>query len=362
MIKPKIKVAIVSNSLAIGGAERFASLLSKMLDSEDIAVYNIIINDDVDFDYKGELYNLGRETRRKIVFFRKIEKGFLLYKYLKKNEIELIIDNRPRNHFLRELIATSIYGKRKKWFVIHSFNLKNYFPEPQFLSKKIYQKADQLICVSKAIESLVVEKFKFSNTRTIYNPFEISKIEGNEIDESEKFILFFGRFDEKVKNFDLMLDAFFKSEIYHFGYSLYLLGQGPDLAFIEAKIKELQLEKWVKIVAFKKNPYEYVSKARYTILTSHYEGFPMSVIESLAVGTPVVSVNCESGPNEIITSEFNGLLVDNHDVNAFAQALKQLIQDEELYQFCKNNALKSVAYLSAASIAIEWRNLILSNN
>lgn len=360
MINSKLKVAIVSNSLAIGGAERFASLLGKMLEDDTVEVHTIIINDVVDYDFDGTLYNLGKASKSKFSFVRKIEKGFLLYQYFKKNDIQLIIDNRPRNHFLREFIAMIIYGKRKKWFVIHSFNLRNYVPWPEFLSKKIYQKADHLICVSKAIETLVIEKFKFSNTVTIYNPYQISKIVSNEISASEKFILFFGRFDEKVKNFNLMLDAFFSSEIYHFGYSLYLMGEGPDESFIHGKIKELQLEKFVKIIPFKKNPFEYVSKARFTILTSHYEGFPMSLIESLAIGTPVVAVDCKSGPNEIIISGFNGLLVDNYHNKALAEAVKRMVHEEDLYQICKKNAVESVSHLTLESISAQWKNLLLS--
>jgi glycosyltransferase involved in cell wall biosynthesis len=44
------------------------------------------------------------------------------------------------------------------------------------------------------------------------------------------------------------------------------------------------------------NPFDIVQNARFTVLTSHYEGFPMSIVESLALGTPVVAVDCNSGP------------------------------------------------------------------
>ncbi|SNR73244.1 glycosyltransferase [Flavobacterium sp. ov086] len=362
MINSKIKIAIVSTSLATGGAERFASLLSKMLENDLVEVHNVIINDVVDYNYHGKLYNLGKLSEHRFSLYKKIKKGFLLHQYLKQNKIELIIDNRPRNHFLREIISNLIYRKRKKWFVIHSFNLKNYFPRPCFLSKKIYEKADKLICVSKEIEDLVVEKFNFSNTVTIYNPFEISELEiTNEVSESEKYILFFGRFNEKVKNFSLMLEAFLKSEIYNSGYSLYLLGEGPDLNFIQKKIRDLGLEKFVKIIPAKQNPYKYISKAKYTVLTSHFEGFPMSIIESLAIGIPVVSVNCKSGPKEIIQSEFNGLLVENYNSTLLAEAFKRMIYDEDFYRFCKNNTAKSVTHLSLESVGEQWKKLIFSN-
>jgi glycosyltransferase involved in cell wall biosynthesis len=54
---------------------------------------------------------------------------------------------------------------------------------------------------------------------------------------------------------------------------------------------------------FNSNPFDIVQNARFTVLTSHYEGFPMSMVESLALGTPVVTVDCNSGPREIVIDE-----------------------------------------------------------
>jgi glycosyltransferase involved in cell wall biosynthesis len=65
---------------------------------------------------------------------------------------------------------------------------------------------------------------------------------------------------------------------------------------------------------FNSNPFDIVQNARFTVLTSHYEGFPMSMVESLALGTPVVAVDCNSGPREIVIDEYNGLLVENYNV------------------------------------------------
>jgi len=363
MMKPKVNVAIISISLAKGGAERFASLLSKMIEAENIAVHNIIINDAVDFDYKGKLYNLGTAATSTFSVFKKIEKGYLLYKYLKNNDIDVIVDNRPRNHYVRELLTMLIYGSRKKIFVIHSFNLKNYFPSPQFLSQKLYRNASKLVCVSNEIEQSIRQKFNFWNTITIYNPFEVAEnVVAEKVSDQEKYILFFGRLDEKVKNFSLMLEAFSQSEIYKAGYCLYVLGEGPDLVFIQNKIKELELEPFIKILPFVKNPQQWVAKAKYTILTSRYEGFPMSLVESLALGTPVVAVDCKSGPKEIVKPEQNGLLVQNNNVQELSKAMKRMIEDEKLYNFCKKNASESVEHLSLDTISKQWKALILFDN
>jgi glycosyltransferase involved in cell wall biosynthesis len=85
-------------------------------------------------------------------------------------------------------------------------------------------------------------------------------------------------------------------------------------------------------------------------------------VESLAVGTPVISVDCETGPREIVQNKVNGLLVENHHPKALAEAMTLMITDENLYQNCKNNAQKSVEHLSLTTIAQLWQNLLKAND
>jgi glycosyltransferase involved in cell wall biosynthesis len=61
----------------------------------------------------------------------------------------------------------------------------------------------------------------------------------------------------------------------------------------------------------------------------------MSIVESLALGTPVVAVDCNSGPREIVIDEYNGLLVENYNVKNLAAAFNRMIVDRELYNICK---------------------------
>lgn len=66
---------------------------------------------------------------------------------------------------------------------------------------------------------------------------------------------------------------------------------------------------------------KYYSNAKVTVLTSLYEGFPNVLIEFIALGTPVVSFDCESGPSEIILDGKNGYLVKYLDIEEFTQKL-----------------------------------------
>ena len=355
----KNKIAIISFSLTGGGAERFSGLLSCILNDLGYEIHNIVINEEVDYDYCGPLYNLGKITKNSYFWSRKIRKGFLLNKYLNIHEIDIIIDNRSRNVFLRELLAKWIYGKRSVFYLVHSYNLNNYFPNSIFLAKMIYKQAEKLICVSKAIEDKVKEKYGFKNTITLYNPIDLSKL----IIEDPKeilgqYILFFGRLEEKSKNFSLMLEAFSISKIHEKGYQLLIMGDGPDTALILAKIEQFKLSNSVKRIPYQKNPFDYVKNAKFTLLTSHYEGFPMSIIESLALSTPVVAVNCNSGPAEVISNGFNGLLVENYNPNALAKAMNRLIEDEDLYHICKENAPKSIQHLSVENISKQWNQIL----
>ncbi len=88
----------------------------------------------------------------------------------------------------------------------------------------------------------------------------------------------------------------------------------------------------------------------------------MAIVESLALGTPVIAVDCNSGPREIIKHEQNGLLVENNNAHALSEAMKQFIEDVDLYNFCKFNAAKSVEHLSLSAISKQWEAVLFEQN
>ena len=83
----------------------------------------------------------------------------------------------------------------------------------------------------------------------------------------------------------------------------------------------------------------------------------MSIVESLACNTPVVSVDCESGPRELIRNNYNGLLVEK-SLEKFTDALDKMSSNKELLTICKNNCQESIEHLSFENIKKEWGNLI----
>lgn len=354
----KSKIAIISNSLGSGGAERFASVLGLMLERLGHEIHHVVIEDAVDYEYAGQLYNLGKACNNDGAFKRKINKGILLKRYLAAHQIDTVIDNRSRNIFIREVLARWIYARRKKIYIVHSFSLKEYFPASRFLARWLYKDANRLLCVSKAIETEIQKKYGLRNTATVYNPVHLPGTHKAPAENQDKYFLFFGRLDEKVKNFTLMLEAFSISHAYTKGLRLLIMGNGPDRDFIQKEIAKWNLQPHVTLVPFQNDPYGFVENAQFTILTSRHEGFPMAIIESLALGTPVISVDCQSGPAEIIQNGQNGLLVRNHDAHELAHAIATFAEEGNLYDICKQNAAASVAHLSVENISRQWQQIL----
>lgn len=353
------KIAIVSASMGVGGAERFAAMLGTMLHGLGYEIHHLIILDFVTYEYEGKLVNLGKMFAQEQGVFRAVKKGKYIARYLHDNQIDTIIDLRSRPMLVREIFTKWIYGQRKAYFMVHSSNLDMYFPKSRFWTKYLYSKVTKIVTVSKAVEQKIKQQYGLTNTKTIYNPVIFpDAVNDKPSGLPETYFLFFGRLEDTIKNLSLLLDGYELSDAKQKGVSMILLGDGSDKDALAEKIQQKQLGSFVKIIPFQKEVLPFIQHAKATVLTSRYEGFPMSLIESLAAGTPVISVDCESGPNEIVRNEVNGLLVENHKPEALANAMNLFIADEKLYQNCKNNAKQSVEHLSLNAIAQAWQQLL----
>ena len=178
------------------------------------------------------------------------------------------------------------------------------------------------------------------------------------ISETSDFIFWYGRVEEISKNVSLLIDAYSQSNLPLKNIKLVLMGNGKDEGLIKTKITELNLSEVIKMIPFSINPFAYISKSKFTVLSSKYEGFPMTVLESLACGIPVISVEYKNYEDGVIKNEYNGLMVENHNPEALANALNRFIDDEKLYLRCKENAKKSVASFSVENISKQWQTLI----
>lgn len=176
----------------------------------------------------------------------------------------------------------------------------------RFLNKR------KVITVSEGLrEELNVEYgISSQNITTIYNPcrtnvFEIKEKRG--ILRARPYILVMGRLEEE-KNPCLALDLYSKGRFYY-KFDLIFLGKGSLEEGLKKRINELNLQEYVFLAGFQKQSELWLINAALLLICSKQEGLPMSIVEALAIGIPVVSVDCPYGPREILTGELARYLI-----------------------------------------------------
>jgi glycosyltransferase involved in cell wall biosynthesis len=357
----KKKICIVASSLGRGGAEQSSALLSIMLSDLGYEVYIVTVLDYIDYDYKGTLLNLGEIKKKNDTFFGRINRLRIFKKFLDTHKIDHVIDGRTRIHAYQEFIISKFIYTMPVTYIIHNHRTEKAFTAYKWLNKNLYRNKP-MVSVSKAAERKFKKLFQLKNIRTIYNGFDFdviaSKAKASIEFNIRKYIIFYGRLDDEHKNLKLLFDAYKLSGLQEKEVKLLILGSGPDEVVLKEYSKELGLYDSIVFQGFDKNPYPYVKQSLFMVLSSRYEGFPMVIPEALSLGVPVVSVNCESGPNEVIVNEKNGLLVENHNSEVLAKAMNRLYEEKNLYLHCKSNAKKSVSQFSRIKIAEQWQSLL----
>ncbi len=92
----------------------------------------------------------------------------------------------------------------------------------------------------------------------------------------------------------------------------------------------------------------------FLVMSSHYEGFPMVMIEAMAVGLPVVCFDFLCGPRDIIRPEENGLMVREGDIPALAAAMRRVMEDPALLEKMSENAKEISKTYSEAAVMAQW--------
>jgi glycosyltransferase involved in cell wall biosynthesis len=156
-------------------------------------------------------------------------------------------------------------------------------------------------------------------------------------------IAFAGRLTAQ-KSLERALEAIVRTDV-----QLVIAGEGPDREPLERRARELGVERRVRFVGAqpRERVVELFHAADATILSSSWENFPHTVVEALAVGTPVLAMQA-GGVAEVVRDGVNGLLVPAGDTAALAAAVERFFADADL-----RARLRAVAAASVAAYAPE---------
>lgn len=180
-------------------------------------------------------------------------------------------------------------------------------------------------------------------------------------DVMNKRVIAVGRLDYQ-KGFDRLIQAW--ELVQHTGkftnWKLDIYGQGEWQEMLQQMIDKAELQNTVCLNRPTKQIGEEYVKSDMLVMSSNYEGFPMVMIEAMACGLPVVSFDYKCGPKDIIQTGINGLLVPNGDIQALADAMMKVMEDEAYRKMLSLNARKVVDTYSEQAVMAQWIRLFTS--
>jgi glycosyltransferase involved in cell wall biosynthesis len=170
------------------------------------------------------------------------------------------------------------------------------------------------------------------------NPVPVELAE-REVERNGRTLAFAGRLTAQ-KSLGRALEAVAGTD----SVRLVIAGEGPDREALEERAHELGIGARVEFLGAqpRSRVVELFREADATILSSSWENFPHTVVEALAVGTPVLAMEA-GGVGEVVQDGINGLLVPAGDTAALTAAVRRYFGDDELRERLRAAAARSVA-------------------
>ncbi len=210
----------------------------------------------------------------------------------------------------------------------------------RFLMRQSYCRADRVIVVATAMIDELEAQLGLARDRLecIYNPVVDDALavaarqscDHQWIAEAARVpvVLGCGRLSAQ-KDFGTLIEAF-RIVRDRRPVRLIILGEGEDRAMHEKQTRESGVGEDIDLPGFVANPFAFMSRASVFVLSSIYEGMPGALIQAMACGTPVVSTDCPTGPDEILDNGRWGALVPMQDPIAMAAAIEQALDSPPL--------------------------------
>ena len=337
-----MKIYFLIPSLEKGGIERSLSRISKGLIDRGWEV--IVLTSEVSKEGKTYFENSVKFItvstpfkKQNSIIFQFLKNLILFFKFKKiinNNEVDLVLaaKNLPMavllkkyskskfKLFLREAVHPFAAAKNQRSYINSKFVI--------FLKKKLYPSADKIIAISEGVKKSLIEQLKMppSKIEVIYNPagdqriIELSKEKVEKNYFSNNFnIINIGRLT-KQKDHITLLKAM-KLVLKKIQCNLLIIGDGSEKKNIYKFIKDNDLENNVNLLGYKSNPWKYLSRSDLFVLSSIWEGFGNVIVESMILGVPVISSDCNSGPSEILVDGKYGDLFEIRDYNKLSELI-----------------------------------------
>ena len=199
-------------------------------------------------------------------------------------------------------------------------------------------------------------RFPKSKTIQIYNPIDpLLFVEKHEYEDASKKIISVGRLRPQ-KNFSRLLDIAYETLKEYPEWQWDIYGEGPLREDLEKKRDSLGLREQVHFCGQVSDLYSRYHNYSFMVMTSDYEGFPMTLLEGAANGLPMLSFDIPTGPSEIIEDGKNGFLCDN--IEQMQSAIKSLITDAERRCVMSVESRRTASHFGVEEVCNQWMSAL----
>lgn len=200
------------------------------------------------------------------------------------------------------------------------------------------------------------KEWNLKNSKIIPNPLWFNTITTSKLDH--KTAITVARHSHE-KGIDRLLLIWQKVILIHPEWTLDIYGESEANLRYQGMAKELKIESRVNFHEPVLSIIEKYQNASLCLMASRFEGFPMVLLEAMSCGLPCIAFDCPCGPRSLIFNDENGLLIENHNIDAFSESVIQLINDENKMKRLGENAVFSVQKYNLDDIMAQWNKLFL---
>lgn len=338
-------INIAINPCGIGGTETFSRVLNNQFNNSKTYSFNLMKEP----IYKAEFTKIKKHPMKRILqnipFFK------FKYQYdLPNAKNDIIILNAPCD---LDRIPCEYLKDNKVIYVAHNYpghilNHKNYLGYNKTDRLKKFNFINYIVSLSDDyIEDFSkIFNFPINKICTLNHTIEIEpKLDHKKFIPS---IITICRLDNKQKRLDLFIKV--ASKIKDMEFRIY--GDGPDKKIISKMSKDLQN---VKLCGKTNNLVKAHENAGIFLMTSDFEGSPISLIEALSQGTPVIiAQNSFSRASDIIKNDYNGFVCEHFDLDEINEKIKIIKSN---YLSFSKNAIKSFENFNQKAFKKQWNDL-----
>lgn len=344
MSRKKLKILQVITSLGQGGAERLVADLSLRLkrDGDEVAVFlfdgtpTALVRELEAASIKVIAGGMGYRQRWSPLHF------FKLRKLLRRENFDIVHSHNTPAQILTALASTK---KKKSSYVTTEHNTRNRrraLPILRILDRRMYEVYDRVACVSEKTRSNLLEYLgepagseKYITVRNGID-LKIFRAGGSERQSAEsgkKIILMAAAF-RRQKDHDTVLRAL---ESLPEEYEVWFAGIGSEEGRVRKLTAEKGLDRRVVFLGHRNDMPELYRQADVVVLSTHYEGLPLSIVEGMASGVPCVGSEVE-GLSEVLSG--GGILFPAGDESRLAEIIRRLDLDREFRERTVRDCLR----------------------